>query len=130
MTGVLTAGGERTSTTDSVSGRVSANQIVWDPTLLSQHKSQKLLTRAGELQLDSTSNQLITRTSQAYFNVLVALETLAAAEAQEAALKKQFDFASKRLEVGLAPITDMHEARAQYEAARANTCLLYTSRCV
>ena len=39
----------------------------------------------------------------------------------ETALKKQFDFASKRLEVGLAPITDVHEARAQYDSARANT---------
>ncbi len=33
---------------------------------------------------------------RAYFNVLVAIETLAAAEAQETSLKKQFDFASKR----------------------------------
>ena len=123
VTGVLVSGGSSTRTTDSLSGRVSADQMVWDPRLLSQHKSQKLITRASELQLESTSDQLITRTSQAYFNVLVALETLAAAEAQEAALKKQFDFASKRLEVGLAPITDMHEARAQYEAARANTIL-------
>ena len=51
------------------------------------------------------------------------LETLEAADAAETALKKQFDFASKRLEVGLAPITDVHEARAQYDAARANSIL-------
>ena len=56
--------------------------------------------------------------------MLVAIETLAAAEAQETALKKQFDFASKRLEVGLAPITDVHEARATYDSARANTILV------
>lgn len=123
VTGQLISGGARTSTSDSLSARINADQMIWDPRLLSQHKSQKLITRAGELQLESTGDQLITRTSQAYFNVLVALETLAAAEAQEAALKKQFDFASKRLEVGLAPITDMHEARAQYEGARANTIL-------
>lgn len=123
VTGQLISGGARTSTSDNLSGRINADQMIWDPRLLSQHKSQKLTTRAGELQLESTGDQLITRTSQAYFNVLVALETLAAAEAQEAALKKQFDFASKRLEVGLAPITDMHEARAQYEGARANTIL-------
>src|SRR5690606_25276033 len=30
---------------------------------------------------------------------------------------------SRRLDVGLAPITDVHEARAQYDAARANTIL-------
>ena len=38
-------------------------------------------------------------------------------------MQKQFDFASKRLEVGLAPITDVHEARATYDSARANTIL-------
>ncbi len=53
--------------------------------------------------------------------MLVALETLEAAKAAEQALRTQFDFASKRLEVGLAPITDVHEARAQYDTARANT---------
>src|SRR3546814_6345202 len=59
--------------------------------------------------------------SDMYFNVLVAIETLAAAEAAETALKRQFDYADKRLEVGLAPITDVHEARATYDSARANT---------
>ena len=66
----------------------------------------------------------MTRTSAAYFNVLVALEKPGRRRSQEAALKKQFDFASKRLEVGLAPITDVHEARAQYDSARANTILV------
>ncbi len=63
------------------------------------------------------------RTSAAYFNVLVGIESLAAAETNEAAAKKQFDYADKRLEVGLAPITDVHEARAEYDQARANTIL-------
>ncbi len=123
VTGQIVSGGSRTTDTTSRNASVNVDQVVFNPTLMSQHKAQVLTTRAGEQQLESTGDQLITRTSQAYFNVLVALETLAAAEAQEAALKKQFEFASKRLEVGLAPITDQHEARAQYEAARANTLL-------
>jgi outer membrane protein len=83
----------------------------------------KAQDRAGGYSLEAAGQNLITRTSSAYFNVLVQLETLTAAEAAETALKKQFDFASKRLEVGLAPITDVHEARAQYDGARANTIL-------
>lgn len=83
----------------------------------------KSLDRAGGFTLQAAGQTLITRTSAAYFNVLVQLETLSAAEAAETALKKQFDFASKRLEVGLAPITDVYEARAQYDGARANTLL-------
>jgi outer membrane protein len=100
---------------------VSLNQMIFDRSRFTQLKSQQALSRASDFQVASAGDSLVTRTSQAYFNVLIAIETLAAAEAQETALKKQFDFASKRLEVGLAPITDVHEARAQYDSARANT---------
>jgi outer membrane protein len=103
---------------------VSLNQMVFDYGRISQLRSQRALTKSSEFQLDSAGDSLITRTSAAYFNVLVAIESLAAAETQETALKKQFDFASKRLEVGLAPITDVHEARARYDSARANTILV------
>lgn len=103
---------------------VSADQVVFDLGRFSTVRSQRALSRSADFTLESAGDTLITRTSQAYFNVLVAMETLAAAEAQETALKKQFDFADKRLEVGLAPITDVHEARAQYDSARANTILV------
>ncbi len=102
---------------------VSAQQSVFDYGNYTALRAAKAQDRAGGFDLDAAGLSLITRTSAAYFNVLVQLETLTAAEAAETALKKQFDFASKRLEVGLAPITDVHEARAQYDGARANTIL-------
>jgi outer membrane protein len=82
-------------------------------------RAQKALSQSADFDLDSANDSLITRTSAAYFNVLIAIETLAAAEAAEAAYQKQFDYAQKRLDVGLAPITDVHEARASYDSARA-----------
>lgn len=100
---------------------VRLNQMVYDHSAINRSRSQNALAQAGDFQLEAAGDLLITRTSTAYFNVLIAMETLAAAQAQETALKKQFDFADKRLEVGLAPITDVHEARAQYDRARANT---------
>jgi len=115
--------GNIASTSTSRSVGVNGSQVLFDFSRFSTLKSQKALANASEFQLESDGLSLITRTSAAYFNVLVQLETLAAAQASETALKKQFDFASKRLEVGLAPITDMHEARAQYDGARANTIL-------
>jgi outer membrane protein len=111
--------GSSDSTTRDIGVRL--NQMVYDHSALNRSRSQNALAQAGDYQLEAAGDQLITRTSAAYFNVLIAMETLAAAQAQEAALKKQFDFADKRLEVGLAPITDVHEARAQYDRARANT---------
>lgn len=120
-TGAIISGGERTQDSTGRNVGINLSQMVYNGQTISRHRAQQLQTQAGEHDLESARDGLITRTSQAYFNVLVAMETLAAAEAQEQALQKQFDFASKRLEVGLAPITDQHEARAQYEAARANT---------
>ena len=65
ITGQLISGGSRTSTSDTLSARIGARQMVWDPVLKSQHRAQQLHTRAGELQLEFTGDELITRTSQA-----------------------------------------------------------------
>jgi outer membrane protein len=115
------ADGDGESTSREVG--VNVRQMVYDHGNFTRLRSANALSQAADFRLDSASDTLITRTSAAYFNVLVQLETLAAAEAAETALKKQFDFASKRLDVGLAPITDVHEARAQYDSARASTIL-------
>src|SRR5690606_38155158 len=41
------------------------------------------------------------------------------AEAEEKALQRQFEQAQQRFEVGLTAVTDVHEARASYDNARA-----------
>lgn len=100
---------------------INGSQTLFNWTQINNLRSQRELSKAADFTLDSANDSLIVRTSAAYFNVLVAIESLNAAQTNEAAAKKQFDFADKRLEVGLAPITDVHEARAQYDQARANT---------
>jgi len=115
--------GNSESTTHTRRYGLTVDQTLFDFGKFARLRGENARSRAADFTLEAAGDSLITRTSKAYFDVLVAIETLAAAEAQEAALKKQFDFASKRLEVGLAPITDVHEARAQYDSARANTIL-------
>ncbi len=100
---------------------ISGSQTLINFTQFANLRAQRELSKAADFTLDSANDDLIVRTSAAYFNVLVGIESLSAAQTNEAAAKKQFDFADKRLEVGLAPITDVHEARAQYDQARANT---------
>lgn len=109
------------STTTSRNYQLSASQVLFDGSRFANLRSQRQIARAADFELESANDDLIVRTAQAYFNVLVAIESYAAAQANEAAARKQFDFADKRLEVGLAPITDVHEARAQYDQARADT---------
>jgi len=63
---------------------------------------------------------LILRVSQAYFGVLSAKDSLAFAQAEKKAIARQLDQAQQRFEVGLVAITDVHEAQARFDQARAN----------
>ncbi|MCD7097690.1 TolC family outer membrane protein [Stenotrophomonas sp. MMGLT7] len=111
--------GTRTSKSRSYS--INGSQTIFNWSQFARVRAQRDISKAADFSLDSANNDLIVRTSAAYFNVLVAIESLVAAQTNEAAARKQFDYADKRLEVGLAPITDVHEARAQYDQARADT---------
>lgn len=59
------------------------------------------------------------RVSDAYFLVLTNIDNVTFAEAEEEALQRQFEQAEQRFEVGLTAVTDVHEARASYDNARA-----------
>ncbi len=72
---------------------------------------------------ESALNALFTRVAQAYFDALTAQANLEAAEAQEKALTRQLEQAEQRFEVGLTAITDVQEARASADAARAGAIL-------
>lgn len=72
-----------------------------------------------ELALDG----LFIRVATAYFDALTATTNLDAARAEETAVGRQLEQAEQRFEVGLTAITDVHEARARYDSARANVIL-------
>ncbi len=76
------------------------------------------LAAADAVYMEAFQNFLF-RVSQRYFDVLTALDTVSFAEAEETALRRQFEQAEQRFEVGLAAVTDVHEARAAWDGARA-----------
>ena len=61
----------------------------------------------------------LVRVAGGYFSVLTAQDGVVFAEAEEKALQRQFEQAEQRFEVGLTAVTDVHEARASYDNARA-----------
>jgi outer membrane protein len=67
----------------------------------------------------AAQQNLLVRVSQAYFDVLAAEDTLGSAEATLEALTRQLEQAEKRFEVGLIAVTDVQEARAAHDNARA-----------
>jgi outer membrane protein len=73
----------------------------------------------ADAQLALAAQDLILRVAQAYFDVLLAQDSVAFAEAQKAAIGQQLEQAKRNFEVGTATITDTHEAQARYDLTTA-----------
>jgi len=73
----------------------------------------------AEANYRAAQQDLLVRVSQAYFEVLAADDTLAAAEATLQSFNRQLEQAEKRFEVGLIAITDVQESRAAHDSATA-----------
>lgn len=73
----------------------------------------------ADAQLALAAQDLILRVAQAYFDVLLAQDSVAFAEAQKAAIGQQLEQAKRNFEVGTATITDTHEAQARFDLTTA-----------
>jgi outer membrane protein len=73
----------------------------------------------AQADLSAAEQDLIVRLSQAYVDVLVAQDTLAAAQAAKKAISEQLASAKRNFEVGTATITDTREAQARFDLATA-----------
>ena len=94
---------------------------------------QSLYDQANYEQLDVARGQItqadalyqvvyldfLLRVSDSYFLVLTLMDGVTFAEAEELALQRQYEQAEQRFEVGLTAVTDVHEAKASYDNARA-----------
>ncbi len=74
----------------------------------------------AESDYHTAQQDLILRTSEAYFNVLAAQDTLEAAQAAHDAIGRQLEQSEKRFEVGLIAVTDVQEAKAAFDSATAS----------
>ena len=83
------------------------------------YQAAKATTQQAQLEFSATQQNLILEVSQAYFNVLQASDNLATAKAEEKAFERQLEQAQERFDVGLSARTDVLEARAGYDSARA-----------
>jgi outer membrane protein len=79
------------------------------------YEQSKLAQAITEAQFAQAQQDLITRVSQAYFDVLAAQDTLESTRAQKTATTEQLASAKRNFEVGTQTITDTHEAQAAYD---------------
>ncbi|MCX7150102.1 MAG: TolC family outer membrane protein [Rhodocyclales bacterium] len=83
------------------------------------YTQSELAVAQAEAQFGLARQDLIVRAAQAYFDVLLAQDTLATAQAQKVAIAEQLESAKRNFEVGTATITDTHEAQARYDLTYA-----------
>lgn len=68
---------------------------------------------------DLAQQSLISRVTNAYFNVLKAQDNLEFVIAEKKAIERQLEQTKQRFNVGLTAITDVHEAQANFDSAIA-----------
>ena len=74
----------------------------------------------ASLRLATTKQQLLLRTSDAYFGILLAQEQLRTVDAELAAIETELRRARRALEVGTGTITDVNDAQARFDLVTAN----------
>ena len=82
---------------------------------LVQYDQSKLQVAQAEAVFAQARQDLILRVSQAYFDVLLAQDTLTVAQAQKKAIAEQLEQARRNFEVGTSTIVDTHEAQSRYD---------------
>lgn len=99
--------------------QVSASQAVFNYQAWAQVQQAKASAKAALATFNNSAQELILRSSSAYFSLLLAGDTLDFAEAKKRANKRQLEQAQQRFNVGLDAITSVYEAQAAYDQSVA-----------
>ncbi|HEX5363298.1 MAG TPA: TolC family outer membrane protein [Gallionella sp.] len=83
------------------------------------YTESELQVAQTEAQFKIAEQDLILRVAQAYFDVLIAQDSVQLTEAQKTAISEQLEQAKRNFEVGSATITDTHEAQARFDLTTA-----------
>lgn len=117
---------DRNSSVDTLDGSfnsqnvtLSASQPLYRPANRASSQQGDLSADIAQAQLQSAEQDLIIRTTQAYFDVLAAQDTMTFVQAQKAAVAEQLAAAKRNFEVGTATVTDAREAQARYDLVLA-----------
>jgi len=102
------------------SAALSLTQTIFDMSKWRQLTLQEKSAGIQDVTFQTDQQTLILNTATAYFNVLSAIDSLSYTEAQKQAIYRQLDQTTQRFNVGLVAITDVQNARSQYDNVLAN----------
>jgi outer membrane protein len=94
---------------------IDARQPIYRKQNLIQIAQATTQVSQADKQLYLSQQTLILRTTQAYFEVLIAQDKIDLIDAQKTAISSQLEQAKANFEVGTVTITDVNEAQARYD---------------
>lgn len=100
---------------DTYRAGIEARQPIYRKQNLVQIDQADTQVSQADKQYNLSQQALILRTTEAYFEVLIAQDKIGLIEAQKTAILSQLDQAKATFEVGTATITDVNEAQARYD---------------
>lgn len=100
--------------------RLSATQTIFNLSQWYKFKNTDVIIQLANQQLDLTEQQLLLKVSEAYFNVLIAQESLLSSQKAQESFAAQQKQAQVQFEKGVVSIVDVQEAQAGYESAFAD----------
>ncbi|OGV35452.1 MAG: hypothetical protein A3E88_05265 [Legionellales bacterium RIFCSPHIGHO2_12_FULL_35_11] len=95
--------------------QVAASQTVFNMKAWQEVQRASADVKAALAEFNDAAQNLILRTAEQYFRVLLARDTLAFSEAKKTANKRQFDQATQRFNVGVDAISSVYEAEAAFD---------------
>jgi len=105
---------------NTTSGTLQLTQTIFDMSKWRALTLQEKTAGIQDVTYQVAQQDLILNTATAYFNVLKAIDTLSYVEAQKMSIYRELDQTTQRFNVGLVAITDVQNARAQYDSVLAN----------
>lgn len=107
------------TTYNSTQWQINASQAIFNYKAWAAMQQAKASIKAAQATFNNAAQDLILRTANAYFQVLLAKDTLNFVEAKKRANKRQFEQADQRFQVGIDTITSVYEAKAAYDQSVA-----------
>jgi len=101
-------------------GSLQLTQTIFDMSKWRALTLQEKTAGIQDVTYQVAQQDLILNTATAYFNVLNAIDTLSYVEAQKQSIYRELDQTTQRFNVGLVAITDVQNARAQYDSVLAS----------
>jgi len=104
---------------NATSAALQLTQTIFDMSKWRALTLQEKTAGIQDVTYQTAEQTLILNTATAYFNVLSAIDSLSYTEAQKQSIYRELDQTTQRFNVGLVAITDVQNARAQYDTVLA-----------